>query len=297
MVDTQILWSPAGVNLPSLGYRSLTDISDGDTPNIRMPIRMLSIDTPEVTANSEKGARKVDLKFKVLAEWIKNGKAPVSQAFAEYILPKLESTDAGTLQYLQGKAASTHHKKLVEQRLTKPNGYKRKLFIRSPEQPFDSYGRLLAYVAPSYNYKERASMSRRERATFNLNMLESGWAAPFILYPTIPGESDLPLFIEVSVEAIDKRKGQYQDPLSMPGYEYRMCEKLYKVTKKIVDGGSVRDSQRTGWRSRYCADMRTRQLFGPEEYMYIPEPYRLWVWPDDVQDSIAKLNLVPVNLK
>jgi len=51
--------------------------------------------------------------------------------------------------------------------------------------------------------------------------------------------------------------------------------------------------QQLGWRSRYCADMRDRKLLGPEEYMAIPEPYRLWIWPEDVQKSIATLNLVP----
>jgi endonuclease YncB( thermonuclease family) len=48
----QVLWSPAGVSLASLGDRALVDVSDGDTPNIRMPIRMLSVDTPEVTGLS-----------------------------------------------------------------------------------------------------------------------------------------------------------------------------------------------------------------------------------------------------
>ena len=42
----QILWSPAGANMPSLGARALVDVTDGDTPNVRMPIRMLSVDTP-----------------------------------------------------------------------------------------------------------------------------------------------------------------------------------------------------------------------------------------------------------
>jgi endonuclease YncB( thermonuclease family) len=294
MDKAQILWSPAGVNLPSLGSRSLIDVSDGDTPNIRMPIRMLSIDTPEVTAKSEAGASKVDAQFKELSEWIKNEKAPVSKTFARHILPKLENSNAGTLQYLQGKKASAHHKNIIEQRLTRTNGSKRKLFVRSPEKPFDGYGRLLAYVAPSYSAKERASMSRKERATFNLNMLESGWAAPFILFPSIPGELDLPLFIEASVNAMEQKKGQYEDTLSMPGYEYRMCEKLYGITKKLVSGDSMRYSQKIAWRSRYCADMRNRKLYGPEEYMNIPEPYRLWIWPDDVRASIAALNLVPV---
>lgn len=67
MIDpVQILWTPAGQNLPSLGSKALEDVSNGDTPNVRMPIRMLSIDTPEVTARSETGAQNVDAKF---AEW------------------------------------------------------------------------------------------------------------------------------------------------------------------------------------------------------------------------------------
>jgi endonuclease YncB( thermonuclease family) len=295
MEKAQILWAPSGTNLPSLGSRSLTDVSDGDTPNIRMPIRMLSIDTPEVTAKSETGAAKVDAKFKQLALWIKSGKAPVTESFANHILPKLEDVDAGTLQYLQGKAASAYHKHIINERLTRPTGSKRKLFVRSPAQPFDGYGRLLAYVAPSYSAKERASMSRRERATFNLNMIESGWAAPLILYPSIPGELDLPLFIEASFNAVENKKGQYENPLSMPGYEYRMCEKLYTITVKIVNGESMNYAKQIEWRSRYCADMRNRALFGPENYMVVPEPYRLWIWPKDVREAIEKLNLVPNN--
>ncbi len=79
MIDPiQILWTPAGHNMPSLGTKALSDITDGDTPNIRMPIRMLSIDTPEVTARSPNGAANVDDKFAQLAEWLKNGVAPVS---------------------------------------------------------------------------------------------------------------------------------------------------------------------------------------------------------------------------
>ena len=291
---TQVLWTPAGVNLPSLGSRSLVDVSDGDTPNIRMPIRMLSIDTPEVTAKSANRAATIDRNFTDLAEWIRSGIAPVSKKFGGYITSKLETGNAGSLQFTQGKSASAFYKDVIEQRLTRPNsGKKRNLFIRGAESPFDGYGRLLAYVAPSYSTKERQNMTRRERATFNLNLIESGWAAPFILFPNIPGELDLPLFLEMAVDAKDNKRGQYQDSLSLPGYEYRMCEKLYSITKKIVDGESLSYRERIGWRSRYCADMRSRKLFGPESYFDIPESYRLWIWPDDIQRAIGLLNLVP----
>ena len=294
MDQTQILWTPAGVNLPSLGSRSLVDISDGDTPNIRMPIRMLSIDTPEVTAKSPAGAAAVDARFNQLAEWIRSGLAPVSAGFREHILPRLESAAAGTLQFDQGKKASGFHKEIVELRLTRPgSGRKRNVFLRSSESPFDKYGRLLAYVAPYYSGKERRGLSRRERATFNLDMVAGGWAAPFLIFPNLPGELDLPLFLEAAVEAREEGKGQYQDDLSLPGYEYRMCEKLYRITKKIADGEELSYTDRIKWRSRYCADMRDRRLFGPESYFHIPEPYRLWIWPDDVQQAIGMLNLIP----
>ena len=291
--NTQILWTPAGQSLPSLGSKALVDVVDGDTPSFRMSIRMLSIDTPEVTAKSSTGAENVDEKFKQLAEWIKDGTAPVSEKFRDHILPKLEDTDAGTLQFTQGKSASAFHKEIVEERLTRPNSTKRNLFIRTADTPFDNYNRLLAYVSPSYSSSERKQMTRRERATFNLNMIESGWAAPFILFPSIPGELDLPLFLEMAESARQDKKGQYQDENSLPGYEYRMCEKLHNITKKIAEGSELSYREQIAWRSRYCADMRNRELFGPEDYFHIPQPYRLWIWPDDVQKAIGALNLVP----
>ncbi|MDJ0947042.1 MAG: hypothetical protein QNJ30_26625 [Kiloniellales bacterium] len=295
MVDSvEILWSPAGATLPGLGARALVDVSDGDTPNIRMPIRMLSVDTPEVTAKSENGARKVDEKFLQLAEWIRNGQAPVTRSFADHILPKLETGAAGTLQFEQGQQASAWFKNRAAERLKKPNSSRRRnLFVRSPEQPFDNYNRLLAYVAPSYSSKELANMSRRERATFNLDLVESGWAAPFVLFPNIPGELDLPLYLELATEASDQSRGQYADPLSLPAFEYRMCEKLYSITSKIVAGENLSFSKKLAWRSRYAADMRDRRLHGPEGYMSVPLQYRIWIWPQDVQRAIGALNLTP----
>jgi hypothetical protein len=39
--------------------------------------------------------------------------------------------------------------------------------------------------------------------------------------------------------------------------------------------------------------MRDRKLYGPEDYVTIDEPYRLWIWPDDLQQAIGRLNLIP----
>jgi len=72
-----------------------------------------------------------------------------------------------------------------------------------------------------------------------------------------------------------------------------MCEKLYDISKKIAEGSRLSEKQQVRWRSRYCVDMRNRQIFGPENYLTTPEPYRLWIWPDDVQQAIGQLNLIP----
>ncbi len=128
----------------------------------------------------------------------------------------------------------------------------------------------------------------------NLRNWWSGWAAPFVLFPSIPGELDLPLFLESADQAHTEGRGQYGSPHSLPAYEYRMCEKLYRITHKKVDGVILSWTEQLAWRSRYCADMRTRELFGPENYLAIPQPYRLWIWPADVQQAIGSLNLVPI---
>jgi len=289
----QIMWSPAGVTMQSVGARALIDVTDGDTPNIRMPIRMLSVDTPEVTARSKARAGAIDEEFRQLAEWIGQGRAPISRRLGEVVAPKLATGRAGTLQFQQGLDASAFAKDNMEQRLIRPNGGTRKLFARIAERPFDDNGRLLAYVAPDYSAAERRTLTRGERATFNLDLVSTGWAAPFVLYPSIPGELDLPLLIEAAVDAAAARRGIWASDETLPAYEYRAMEKLYRVTKKIVEGADLRAGEAHSWRSRYCADMRTRTLHGPEDYADIPPPYRLWIWPDDVAEAVARLNLVP----
>jgi endonuclease YncB( thermonuclease family) len=289
----QMLWSPAGTSMPSLGDRALVDVTDGDTPNIRMPIRMLSVDTPEVTARTAAGAAAVDEKLAQLAEWIGEGKAPISAGLAAHLRPKLATGKAGTLQFTQGTDASAFAKRNIETRLTRPGGSLRNLFIRVTETPFDANGRLLAYIAPNYSVKERETLSRAERATFNLDLLAAGWAAPFVIFPSIPGELDLPLLVDAAARARAAGAGIWSDPLTLPAYEYRAMEKLYSITKKIVAGEVVRGADRFAWRERYCADMRNRRLHGPEDYVDVPPEYRLWIWPADVAAAVDRLNLVP----
>ena len=294
MIDTvQILWSPAGVTLSALDPLELVDVTDGDTPNLRMPVRMLSVDTPEVTARSDQRAKAIDQEFAQLADWIGQGRAPISEPLAGFLAPKLATGRAGRLQLQQGREASAFAKQRFQERLTKPDGSKRRLFVRMADSPFDDNGRLLAYVAPNYTEKERQAMTRAQRATFNLELVEAGHAAPFVIYPSIPGELDLPLLLEAAHEAVSAPRGIWGNAETLLAYEYRAMEKLFRVTRKIVNNQPLKPGEARSWRERYCVDMRTRSLHGPEDYLGIAPEYRLWIWPRDLNEAIGRLNLLP----
>jgi endonuclease YncB( thermonuclease family) len=297
MIDpVQILWSPAAISMPSLGSRAFVDTTDGDTPNISMPVRMLSVDTPEVTARTPEGATRVDEKLTQLAEWIDQGKAPITTDLAAHLLPKIATGKAGSLQFEQGKAASAFGDNNIRTRLARPGKPDRRVFIRSAEPHFDDNGRLLAYLAPNFTEAERATLTRAQRSTFNLDLLTAGWAAPFVIYPSIPGELDLPLLLAATEKAIadaTTTTNIWSNPHTLLAYEYRMVEKLHGITRKIVDGQDIPTAERFSWRERYCADMRTRVVHGPEDYTAVPPTYRLWFWARDVQRAIGDLNLTP----
>lgn len=290
----EVLWTPAGVTMGSGGTRALVDITDGDTPNVRMPVRMLSVDTPEVTARSETRAKAIDQEFAQLAQWIEEGRAPISAPLADFLRPKLATGRSGTLQFTQGKRASAFAKQNAEDRLTRPDGSKRNLFIRMDSaSPFDDNGRLLAYVAPNYSATELPKLTAKQRSTFNLDMIRAGWAAPFVIYPAIPGEQDLPMLIDAAETAMSKKDGIWADPHTLLAYEYRSMERLFQITRKIVGGQTVSPRDAFAWRERYCVDMRTRVLHGPEDYFAVPPPYRLWLWQADVRAAVGTLNAVP----
>ncbi|MCX9073340.1 MAG: thermonuclease family protein [Candidatus Methanoperedens sp.] len=293
MKKVKLFWDPEGFELDSLGNKKLLRITDGDTPFVSMSIRMLSIDAPEMHYPGRQHPSKSDAKLKELADWLKSGKAPVDSGLAAYLYPKLATGAAGSLQEQQGKKATEEFQRLLDQKLTKPNGRKRQLFLRTADQHFDDYGRLLVYISPYYTKKELSTISYKERATFNLLMVESGWAAPFPIYPSLSKYKDLVLLQEVAEDAFEHGKGVWSDPDTLTGYEFRMCHRLWTVTGDLIKGKSLSSREKYGWVERYCIDMTTREIFQPQEY-YRVKPYnRIFVWPKDVNEAVGKLNLVP----
>jgi endonuclease YncB( thermonuclease family) len=294
MAQVKIFWDPSGFELDSLGTKEYLRATDGDTTYVSMSIRMLSIDTPEVHYPGNQKPSKQDEKLAQLAEWIKEGKAPINGGLAEHLLlPKLATGTAGTLQEEQGKRATAKYEELLEEKLTRPSGSKRSVYLRAADEHFDQYGRLLAYIAPYYNSEEMASMSRKERATFNLLMVDSGWAASFPIYPSIPGYDDLVLLREAARDAYHQKRGMWADPMTLTGYEFRMCVKLHGITEKLVEGKTLSSKERSAWITRYCVDMTTREIFQPQDYYRVAPYDRIFIWPEDVAEAVGAMNLLP----
>ncbi|UZJ42805.1 thermonuclease family protein [Prosthecochloris sp. SCSIO W1101] len=294
MQKVGIFWDPKGFELDSLGKKQYLRATDGDTPYVSMSIRMLSIDTPEVHYPGRAKPSNQDENLAQLAEWMKQGLAPIDEDLSTLLYPKLSTGKAGTLQEQQGEKATEAFRNLIEEKLSKPDSSrKRSVYLRAADEPFDQYGRLLVYLAPNYNAEERASMSAKDRATFNLLMVSEGWAATLPIYPSLPKHFDLVLLQETGKEAVKQKKGAWLDPLTLTGYEFRMCVKLYEVTRKIVQGKRLSNREKYSWISRFCMDMTTREIYYPQSYFKVKPYNRIFIWPEDVTEAVGRLNLAP----
>ena len=205
MPDIKIFWDPSGLELDSLGKKKYLRATDADTTYVSISIRMLSVDAAEVHYPGTQKPSKQDENLAQLAAWIDEGKAPISSGLAQYLKPKLATGTAGTLQEQQGNSATAAFEAMLEEKLTKPNGSKRRVFLHSADEPFDHYGRLLAYMSTSYSATELAAIPYEDRCTFNLMLIRSGWAAPFPIYPSIPKYRDL-IMLQESDEVTQKHK-------------------------------------------------------------------------------------------
>ena len=293
MPEIQIFWDPQGFSVDTLGSKQYLRATDGDTPYVSISIRMLSIDAPETHYPGRTRPSRHDADLAQLAHWIEAGHAPIDAELAAYLQPRLVMGNAGSLQEKQGEQATAVFEQMVERMLTRPSGTQRNVFLRTADQPFDAYGRLLAYLSPSYSTEELAQLSSWERATFNLLMVRAGWAAMFVIYPSIPKFDDLVMLRAGAKEAYLAGRGIWAEPLSLAGYEFRMAVKLFKVTKRLVEGESLSSHSRKSWVERYCVDLTTRQIHLPERYFRVAPYNRLFIWPKDVSEAVGKLNLLP----
>jgi endonuclease YncB( thermonuclease family) len=270
----------------SAGHR-LVRSSDGDTLLIEQPIRMVSCDTPE-KAPYAGGPPIAQPKLDRCRQRLQDGfYAALPVELRNYLIAKL-TPDAAQRHIAAANGASARFDAIVDRRLTRPDGERRKVAVLPSGEIIDTYGRMLAYLAPWYSNTAADPLppiGSPDRDTFNLNMIAEGWAAFFPIYPSLPRLRDMRAAVAAAEAAWDGRLGawQAQGENLLLGYEYRMCIKLAAADN--ADDGLAEAFQRV------CVDLRNLQIVGKHGFPAVPPSLRLWVWEDDVAEATQALGL------
>jgi hypothetical protein len=118
-------------------------------------------------------------------------------------------------------------------------------------------------------------------------MVALGWAATFIIYPSIPRASDLSLLLDEAEAAWQEKRGawaQFGHDLLL-GHEYRACIKL--GARDLDDpADAIEDAYQ-----RVCVDLRTLTEVGLFGHHQVPPAQRLWIWAKDLEQARKDLAL------
>lgn len=300
--------------------KRLIRTSDGDTPVIELPIRMVSIDTPEKAHYAGRPSIS-QVKLDRCKERLQNGFfGNLPQSLKNYLADKI-TPDAAQHHIAAGQDASLKFDEILENRLRIDEDSVRKLAVIPTGEIVDGYGRMLAYIAPWFSGSSSDPLPPRDdpaRRTFNLEMVENGWAAFFPIYPSLPKNDDLNQTIAAAETAWDNRLGawnSYGEDLLL-AYEFRACIKLAEPVARAKQGNDVRRfytdeefqealSELDGWEitqksatdmiekafQRHCVDLRDLTVVGKYEFGAVPPCYRMWIWDDDLDEAIDFLEL------
>jgi endonuclease YncB( thermonuclease family) len=261
--------------------------SDGDTLVVEQPIRMVSCDTPE-KAQYAGAPPTAQPKLNLCRQRLQNGFYGALPAdLRNYLIGKL-TADAAQRHIAAAVDAFAHFDTIVDTRLTRPDGEKRQVAVLPSGEIIDSYGRMLAYLAPWFAGTAADPLppaGSPERRTFNLDMIADGWAAFFAIYPSLPRLPDMRAAVAAAERAWDDKLGawdEYGEDLLL-GYEYRMCIKLAQADDAAEGLAKAFE--------RVCVDLRTLRIVGKHGFPAVPPSLRLWVWEDDLAEARAALGL------
>jgi endonuclease YncB( thermonuclease family) len=251
--------------------------TDGDTPTIQAPIRMLGMDAPELHYGgaNEANPGKFDAAF---AGFLAGAGKSLDAGLKAHLALRLDGA-ASTRHIQAGAAAHAHFGEIVAQRLrrvSEKTGKEiapRKLFTMVAQQVFDRYGRLLAYVAPNTTHEEREATPPAQRPTFNLQMIQDGHATSLTIAPNVPKPADLQLVHDAIVTARRRRRGLWGlgRPL-LHGFEFRWIVDTIAGKRQGPD--------------RYCGDIATALLYPPQHYYKVPDERRLWFFGEDLGEAL-----------
>lgn len=266
----------------------LTKVHDGDTPTIDQAVRMVSADTPEKAGYAGLPPL-AQTKLDVTAARLTDGTyGQLPNGLRAYLSARLTPTAAAD-HIAAGERATAEFDAMLERRLTHttPTGRTsvRPVATIPTGEIIDQYGRLLAYLAPWFATGQLPPRGDPERRTFNLDMVAEGWAAPFVIYPSLPRDDDMNIFVDDARDAWQQKRGAWHEfgANLLLGYEYRMCVKLAGSNA----ANAVKDAFQRG-----CVDLRSMKDVGAYEWYSVPPPDRLWYWLTDKADAQRDLGFV-----
>ncbi len=276
---------------PSFNVSPKKDLGapDGDTIKIEQSLRMVSCDTPEKEkpfGKAETAQPKLEKAKKHLQDGVFTA---LPKGLANYLIKKI-TKDAAKSHINAGKDASAHFEKVKDKSLNLPNGKRRKVGVLPSGEVIDGRGRMLAYVM-CYLEKPLPPKGDPLRKTYNLIMVEDGWAVFFPIWPSLPNDpKDFEIIYKGAQKAWSGKKGMwktYGSNLLLP-YEYRLLMKLAveitadKTEKEITEGAF----------QRLCVDLRTMKLVGKFDFYKVPPPHRFWIWEDEWKKNKTQIKSV-----
>lgn len=250
------------MSLILLNPSSLISISDGDTPEVKMGVRMVGIDTPELHFPGNSSPEKSDPLLAKLPSTAQFKKLP--KELREYLEPRLEK--GGEIQKKWALKAKEALERIVSEGLKREKGGRRKVFLACGKEVIDCYGRILAFAGPFMTKEEREEFGQPD--TFNLRMLKEGFAVSNIHFPNIPKEEDIKLAVDAVRNAKKKGLGFWKEKQKiLLGYEFRALVRLAKGEKgfryKVGDLREILAGKKVEYQKA-------------EEYIFIPEEYRVF---------------------
>jgi endonuclease YncB( thermonuclease family) len=252
--------------------------TDGDTPTLQLPVRMLGMDAPELhyAGASEKSPSKYDA---TMEKFLANQGKDLDPGLKKHLASRLVDKPS-TRQIAAGRAAFDRFTAIVKQRLDRGQGKTgkpltpRHIFTMASSDVFDHYGRLLAYVNASYTKDERDKIPAAKRPTFNLQMMQEGHAVSLVIYRNIPKPDDLVLVQQAVKNARTKGKGLWKEGAkALLPYEFRW------IADTITGKRSGPD--------RYCGDITTGLLHRPQHYYEVEPENRLFFFPEHVPVAMS----------
>jgi endonuclease YncB( thermonuclease family) len=263
---------------------------DGDTIKIEQPIRMVSCDTPEKEKPYGTAAT-AQPKLDKAKQRLQNGFFPLlPNGLIKYLSDKI-TADAAKRHINAGKDASVHFETVKDTALNKPGGKRRKVGVLPSGEVIDRYGRMLAYIMTYFDKNELPPKNDPSRQTYNLVMVDDGWAVFFPIWPSLPkAPTDFDLIYKSAKKAWTNKKGMWNkhgNDLLLP-YEYRL---LMKLSVNVTAEKTVNDIL-SGAFQRVCVDLRNMKMVGKFDFYKVPPSHRFWIWEKDWNKDKAQIKSI-----